>query len=129
DGSGRYDVERRVRSTGALHARTDRVHLVLRELRVVEDREPAVALLAAEREVLRSDRGEIDPHALAHRMDDHLQRLAGAVGQRQRVVLAVVGDPLAGEGHPDDVDVLPGAAERLVGPRGGASPRPPLTRT
>jgi hypothetical protein len=51
---------------------------------------------------------------LADRVHGELQRLAGAVGQRQLVVLAVVADLLAAQRHLHDVAVLAGAGQRLV---------------
>ena len=42
-----------------------------------------------------------------------LQRLARALGQRQREELAVVLDPLAAQCHPHDVVILAGALQRL----------------
>src|SRR5581483_5828031 len=63
-------------------------------------------------EILRADRGQVDRDVLADRMDGQLELLAGAAGQRELEVLAVVGDALAAEGEVDDVDVLAGASER-----------------
>jgi len=81
-----------------------------------EDPEPAVGDLAGELEVLRTDRREVDRDVLAHRVHGEGQRLAGAVGQRQREELAVVADALTAQGLLDDRDVLAGAGQRLVEP-------------
>ena len=61
-----------------------------------EHRQPAVGDLAGQLQVLRPDRGQVDRDVLAYRVQGEPQRLARPVGQRQRVVLAVVGDRLGG---------------------------------
>ena len=75
-------------------------------------REPAVGDLAREPEVARADGSEVDGRSGAGRADREPQRLAGAVGQRQRVVLPGIPHLLAPQRHPHDLDVLAGAAER-----------------
>ena len=84
-----------------------------------EDREPAVGDLRRQRDVLRADRGEVDRHVGAQRVDDQLERLAeaGRAGARvgDVVVLAVVLERLlAAEDRADDLDVLARARERLA---------------
>jgi hypothetical protein len=54
--------------------------LLLREVRRVEDRQPAVEQLARQLEVLRADGGEVHRDVLAHRVHRQLQRLAGPSG-------------------------------------------------
>src|SRR5918996_6101914 len=49
-------------------------------------------------------------------MHGEWDRLARSVRQRKGPVLAVVGQALTTQGRPDDVDVLPGPAERPVEP-------------
>ena len=83
-------------------------------LRGEEDRQPAVGDLPGQLEVLRADGREVEREVVACRVDGQLERLAGAVGQRQREELAVVGHGLAGERRADDGDVLPRPRERLV---------------
>jgi hypothetical protein len=82
-----------------------------------EDRQPAVGDLGREGDVLRPDRGEVDRHVAAERLQDQLQRLAepGRVlaGVGNVVVGAVVLDRLAAERGADDLDVLARAAEWL----------------
>ncbi len=60
------------------------------------------------------DRGDVHRDALLDRRDHQLERLAGPVGQRQRVGLAVVGQPLARERLAHDLDVLLRARELLA---------------
>ena len=58
-----------------------------------EDAEPAVGDLAREAQVPRPDRREVDRQVAARRADGEPQRLARAVGQRQREVLPGVRAP------------------------------------
>ncbi len=85
-------------------------------LRQVEDRHPGFGQLGGERHVLRADGGQGDRDPLADRVVDQLERLAqpGASLQRQLVVLALVGQPLAAPDHPADLDDLAGPADRRV---------------
>src|SRR5664280_1301493 len=62
----------------------------------------------------RCQTGQVDRDVLAHRVDGELERPTWPVWQRQGVVLACVFDPVAAQRHPDDIDVLPGAAQRRV---------------
>ena len=71
-----------------------------------EDGEPAVGDLPGEAQVARPDGGEVDGQVGPRRAEGEAQCLAGAVGQRQREVLALVEHLLAPQGHPDDLDVL-----------------------
>ena len=59
------------------------------------------------------DRRQVDRDALLHRRDRQLQRLPGAVRQRQLERLAVELDALARERHPHHRDVLARALELL----------------
>ena len=123
-----------LRERGAVHVRE--------ALRREEDRQPAVGDLGGERDVLRPDRGEVDRHLAAQRVDDDLQRLAEAgrvlAGVGDVVVLAVVLERLlAAQDRAHDLDVLAGAA-RAACPRpapcqpsatcGPDAPRPSSTR-
>ena len=86
-----------------------------RLLRRPEDREPAVPDLGRLRDRLRGDRGDVDRDLGAQRPCHQLERLAeaGAVRQRDVVVLAVVLEQVAPEGCPHDLDVLARLRERL----------------
>ena len=117
DGNGRHDVEpgqRVVRGAlpGLAPPGPDRLQQVAAVLRAVEDGQPAVGDLPRELEVLRPDRSEVDRHLRPHRVDDELQRLAGAVRDRELPVLALVRNGFPAQRHPHDVDVLAGPAER-----------------
>ncbi len=84
-----------------------------------EDRQPAVGDLRAERDVLRSDRRDVDRDVVARRMHDELERLAepGRVGTRVRdvVVRAVMLEPLlARQDRAHDLHVLARLAEGLA---------------
>ena len=85
---------------------------------IEEHRLPALGDLGGELDVLRAQRGDRDRNAFADRMIDQLQRLAqtGAPvgGQRNLVVLAVIGHPFAAPHLPADLDDLAGAAQRRV---------------
>ena len=85
-------------------------------LRQVEDRHPGFGQLGGDRDVLRADGGQGDRDALADGMVDQLERLAqpGAPLQRQLVVPALVGQPVAAPDHPADLDDLAGPADRRV---------------
>src|ERR1035437_2654234 len=83
-------------------------------LRAEEDGQPAIGDLAGELEVLGTDSRQIDRQMLAHWVDGHPQGLAGSVWKRQRPMLALVGDGLSSQGHPDDVDVLAGPYQRRI---------------
>ena len=87
-------------------------------LRRVEERQPAVGVLRGALDVLLAERRDVDRDARPLRLGQHLQRLAEAgalaLGQRQVEDLAVVLQALAPQRHPDDVDDLAGAAQRLV---------------
>ena len=65
------------------------LQLLRRELGGVEDGQPAVGQFPGQLEVLRSDRREVDRDVRADRCDGQLERLAGAIRQRQLVVLAL----------------------------------------
>src|SRR6185436_18048561 len=85
--------------------------------RAEEEREPAVADLRAECDVLRSLGAEEDRDVVANRMNRRLQRLAeaGPVWIRQGVVGALVGDAVrARDDVADDLHVLARARERLL---------------
>ena len=85
-------------------------------LRQVEDRHPGLGQLGGDGHVLRADGGQGDRDALPDGMVDQLERLAqpGAPLQRQVVVLALVGQPVAAPDHPADLDDLAGPADRRV---------------
>ena len=89
-------------------------------LRREENRQPSVRDLGRERDVARSDRGEVDRHVRAQRARDQLERLAqtgGAVSRRDVVVLAVMLERLlATEDRPHDGDVLPRERQRFPRP-------------
>src|SRR5580692_3677463 len=84
----------------------------------VEDGLPALGDLGGERDVLRAERGDDDRDALPDRVVDQLERLAeaGAALVGQRVVLALVVQPVAAPHHPADLDQLPGPPDRGVVP-------------
>ncbi len=109
------------RAPGAGEALVEPLVVHVRQPRRVEDRQPAVADLGGQRDVLGPLGAEHDRDVGAQRMHDRLERLAqpgGALtGQRQRVVRAGAGDRrLAGPHLTDDVDVLAGARQRLGEP-------------
>ena len=86
--------------------------------RRVEDRQPAVADLGGQRDVLRPLGAQHDRDVGAQRMGDRLERLAqtgcALACQRQRIVRAVARHRrLAGPHLPDDVDVFAGPGQRL----------------
>ena len=83
------------------------------------------AISPASARVVRADRGEVDRDLLLHRRDRELQRLAGAVGQRQRQRLALELQPLARERLAHDRDVLARALDLARRSAGRASPRRP----
>ena len=94
-----------------------------------QHRQPAVAQLGAQRDVLRALGAEVDRDVLAQRVDRGLQRLAepGAVraaaagsARRRRVTR-----PLARPDVAQDADVLARARERLGERHARTSPRPP----
>jgi hypothetical protein len=95
--------------------------------RRVEDRQPAVADFGGQRDVLRPFGAQHHRDVGAQRMDDRLERFTQAggahPGQRQRIVRACAGHRLpAGPHLAQDVDVFPGARQRL----GKPLPVPPL---
>jgi hypothetical protein len=73
--------------------------------------EPAVGDLPGEPQHLRRHRGQVD-RDVGVRGGRQAHRPALTAGKRDREVLARVGDPLARERHPDDLDRLPGARAR-----------------
>ncbi len=84
----------------------------------VEDRQPAVADLGCQRDILRPLGAEKDRNVGPQRVGDRLQRLAqtgGSLpGERQRVVRSVADHRrLPGQHLPHDADVLPCACQRL----------------
>src|SRR5581483_8912244 len=102
--SGDVEAGRRGGERGAEH--------VVQPLRRDPDRQPALSDLRRELDVPRADRGEVDRDLRAKRPGHQLQR--PVVAERDLVVLAVVLERLAAEGSADDLDVLPGAPERLA---------------
>ena len=87
DRHGRYDVEAGQVLAGASRARPRTWPSgSAGVLRGEEDGQPAVGDLAGQLEVLRPDRGEVDRDVVADRVHGEPQRLARAVGQRQRPV-------------------------------------------
>ena len=79
--------------------------------------QPAVGDLAGQLQVLRADRGQVDRDVLAERVEDQLAapcpgRPAAAACSARRRSSTVS----RAQRHPDDLDVLPGAAQRLVEP-------------
>lgn len=112
---GRADVEALHGQPGLLAARPDVGERGgLEVLGGGEDEQGAVGDLAGLLQVLRPDGGDVERDVLALRVHGELDRLAGAAGQRQRPVLALVAEALAGHRLADDLHVLPGAGERLV---------------
>ena len=111
--SGGSDGSRRA-VAGRQRGAPDRAGL----LRVEEDRLPALGELRGHLDVLRAERGQHDRDPVADRVVDQLERLAQAgalVGrQRDRVVAALVGQPLAAPDRTADLDDLPGPADRGV---------------
>ena len=92
--------------------------VVLVELGREEDRQPAVGDLGRHGHVLRALGAEEDRQVGPQRVGDRLERLAqvhrALAPQRHLVVLALeVERLLAGEDAADDLDVLPGAGQRL----------------
>ena len=91
---------------------------LLRLLRVVEDRLPAVGQLGGQLDVLRAERGQDDRDVRADRVVDELQRLAesGALPGRQRdlIVRALVLQPLPAPHLAADLDQLAGPGQRRV---------------
>ena len=90
----------------------------VRQPRGVEDGQPAVADLGSKRHVLRALGAQHDRDIGSQRVGDRLERLAEAgsalARQRQRVMRAVAGDRLLARPNlAHDVDVLPGAGQRL----------------
>ena len=81
-----------------------------------EHGEPSVGDLAGQLEVARAYGGQVDRDLLAHRVHRQPQRLSRAIGQRQRPVLTVVGQPLAAQSLANDVDVLARTTQWLVEP-------------
>src|SRR4051812_10772176 len=84
-----------------------------------QHRQPAVAELGRQRDVLRALGAEVNGNLLAQRVDRRLQRLAqpGRILPlvRQRIELAVELDrPLAGPDLTQDLDVLARARQRLL---------------
>src|SRR3954453_3731271 len=79
----RRDVEAVERAPGARRALLEQRAQVADVLGREEDRNPAVGDLAGQLRVLRPDRREVDRDAVLDRRDRELQRLAGAVRQRQ----------------------------------------------
>ena len=69
---------------------------VLQVLGGGEDQQGAVGDLAGLLQVLRADGGDVERDVLALRVDGELDRLAGAAGQRQRPVLALVASAARG---------------------------------
>ena len=102
--------------------------------RRVEDRQPAVADLGGQRDVLRPLGAQHDRDVGAQRMGDRLERLAQAggafAGERQRVVRAVAGDRrLAGPAPGARCRCTRGCAPAAWGTSGRTSPRRPAVRT
>src|SRR5262245_42630404 len=96
-----------------------RVRIDLGPERRVVERQPAVAELGRERDVLRALRAEEDRHVAAQRMRDRPQRLAhpprARPGVGQGIVRAGVADgPFAAQHLPHDREVLARARDRLV---------------
>jgi hypothetical protein len=87
---------------------------VLQVLGGREDEQRAVGDLAGLLQVLRADRRDVERDVLALRVHGQLEGLARAAGQRERPVLAVVRQALAGHRLADDLDVLTRACQRLV---------------
>ena len=83
-------------------------------LRVEEDRQPAVGDLTGQVEILRTERGQVDRDLRPDRLQRQHQRLARPVRQRQGEMVAAGGHPAAFERLPDDLHVLPGAADRIA---------------
>src|SRR4029079_6092164 len=102
----RGDVEAVERPAGARGALLEQGQQVADVLGREEDRDPAVGDLARELGVLRPDRREVDRDPVLHRRDRELQRLAGAVGQRQLERLAVELEALAVQRLAHDRHVL-----------------------
>ncbi|GAA3307570.1 hypothetical protein GCM10020295_66880 [Streptomyces cinereospinus] len=115
EGQGRADVEA-VHGPARLLAPRAQVpdRGVLQVFGGREDQQGAVGDLAGLLQVPGADRGDVQRDVLAPRVDGELDRLAGAAGQRERPVLAVVGEALAGHRLAHDLDVFAGAGQRLV---------------
>src|SRR5450759_2626627 len=79
-------------------------------------RQPAVRDLPGQFDVARTDGGQVDGQVAAHPAYRQLQWLARAIRERERVVLTGVHHLLTPQRHPDDLDVLPGAAQRCGEP-------------
>lgn len=79
-----------------------------------EDEQRPVGDLTGLFEVLGADGGDVERDVLALGVHGQLDGLARAAGQRQRPVLAVVGEPLTAHRLAYDLHVLAGTGERLV---------------
>ena len=113
---GNFEVVGRTPCAGTGEALGERRAVEAVGLRREEQRQPSIADLGCERDVLRSLGTEVDRDVGAERMQRGLQRLsqARAAAQRHLVLLADELDRLlASDDRSDDRDVLAGAGEWL----------------
>ncbi len=116
EGHARADLDVGALPARPLDAGVERGQRDVGVLGAEHHRQQAVADLAHQLGVLRSDRREVDRDPLLDRGDRQLEGLAGPVRQRQLDRLAVVLEALARQCLADDLDVLPGPLELLAEP-------------